>query len=779
MPSSRPTDDDDVDVGVDVSPPTPPFTSGDCLVGTPAEGPLREFLGRYSHRDWAREQLAEPASRAAIEYLRLGSPVPFPSHVLQAVGTHVAPSEAEVLSLARKGAIFTDDDGVDLLVRRRSAAPAPASGRPGGHHARLLGDEPTRIYVPLLIRPWVMQACHTDVSCHLGTTRTLRMLERFYWWIGMDQSTRWWLRRCLKCQARKSSRQTVRWPTLSMPLPNGPGEVVSFDYFGPLPVTALGSAYILLFTDRFSRHASMHAVTAAEFTAVGTARILVDQYMIRWGCPIQLLSDNGKQFCADVSKEVYRLMGIRKLTTSAYHPSGNGGVERVNHTMAQMLSMMVNEKQNDWDEHLPYIEFAYNNSVSAATGLAPNEVHLGRLPRLPLTIFERSNVGGHQSLNRDQLDYCNLIRDRQQQAYDLVREQNAITASRIARSNTALDDVLHKRPVWRIGDWVWIYNSESTIRQGSSRKTEDKILKAKLSLNWTGPFKILAVGPAKSAPDGRPVGDKLLYLDLPSDLPGQDAKRRVSVARCKPCFNPHDDSDMPQYLPAGLTQYVLNKHSEKSPPYHVTHDDIAEHFERVEVDKITAHQAVRGRGGKIAVMYETHWKGILRVSWERETDLHHFRRAILLYWAHLPLQKRQVNSRYRSIRRGAAARELHRSLGERFVANGYGLVNRAQWTRQFKDNHLPKGAYLWYKGGDDLWWLGRVSELFPTDNRSYIIRFLDDPGPVKITLQDERYTAVPSAGRGSWCLQTHLKHGVQRNVDSSREQDLDSDPFGF
>ena len=101
-------------------------------------------------------------------------------------------------------------------------------------------------------------------------------------------------------------------------------------------------------------------------------------------------------------------MGIRKLTTSAYHPMGNGGTERVNRTMAQMLSTVVNERQNDWDEQLPHVEAEFNNSVSAATGLAPNEVHLGRLPRLPLTVIERRGVRGHQGLGRDQLEYCDL-----------------------------------------------------------------------------------------------------------------------------------------------------------------------------------------------------------------------------------------------------------------------------------------------------------------------------------------------------------------------------------
>ena len=98
---------------------------------------------------------------------------------------------------------------------------------------------------------------------------------------------------------------------------------------------------------------------------------------------------------------------------------------------------------------------------------------------------------------------------------------------------------------------VWVYNTAATIRQGLHKGVDNKVLKEKLSLNWTGPFKIVAVGPSPAAtqPDGRPLGDKLLYLDLPSNLSGAAAKPRVTVARCKPCANPYDVDDMPRHRP--------------------------------------------------------------------------------------------------------------------------------------------------------------------------------------------------------------------------------------
>ena len=163
-----------------------------------------------------------------------------------------------------------------------------------------------------------------------------------------------------------------------------------------------------------------------------------------------------------------------------------------------------------------------------------------------------------------------------------------------------------------MGGWVWVYNSASTIHQGVKAKTDAKVLKAKLALNWTGPYKVLAVGPCSAAetPDRSPLGSNLFYLDLPSDLPGSDARRLVAIERCKACANPHDSGDMPKDLPAGLTQYVLNKSSKKSPPYHVTQDDVSTPLQRLEVEQITGHQSTRGRGGVITVLYKTHWAGI-------------------------------------------------------------------------------------------------------------------------------------------------------------------------
>ena len=90
---------------------------------------------------------------------------------------------------------------------------------------------------------------------------------------------------------------------------------------------------------------------------------------------------------------------------------------------------------------------------------------MGRLPRLPLTVIERRGARGHQGLECDQVEYCDLTRDRQRLVYRLVRENNAIESSRIARANQGLSYVFHKRPIYTAGSWVWVYNSKLAARQ--------------------------------------------------------------------------------------------------------------------------------------------------------------------------------------------------------------------------------------------------------------------------------------------------------------------------
>ena len=211
------------------------------------------------------------------------------------------------------------------------------------------------------------------------------------------------------------------------------------------------------------------------------------------------------------------------------------------------------------------MESAYCNSVSAATGLAPNEVHLGRLPRLLLTVFDLPNVGGHEGLDRDHLAYMDFATARQQRAFLAVREQHKIVIWRLDRRNAPI-----LAPLGQSRPFLSVVGRGLRLRFHHPPRCQEGtgaiVLKTKQSLDSIGPQRILAVGPAPASdiPDGQPLHDKLINLNLQSDMPGRDSNRRVSVARCMPCQSPNDIHDLPKHLPANLTKYVLNSFRTKS-----------------------------------------------------------------------------------------------------------------------------------------------------------------------------------------------------------------------
>ena len=192
---------------------------------------------RYSYADKAREQQAEPTCHAPIYYIASGRPPSLPDDSLSCVPSHQRPSVSKIPKLAGKGQLHNTDDGIALLVRQLTLHPPPGSQHSVRRAACLSNDEYYLVYVPLLMRPWVMHACHSTASCHLGTIRTLRMIERFSLVIGMSIRARWCICHCLQRQPRQTSRLTVRWSVISMPLPEGPGIAVRVDSFGPIPVT--------------------------------------------------------------------------------------------------------------------------------------------------------------------------------------------------------------------------------------------------------------------------------------------------------------------------------------------------------------------------------------------------------------------------------------------------------------------------------------------------------------------------------------------------------------
>ena len=136
-------------------------TRSDAL-GDAADLRFADPVARYSHADWKREQHAEPTCHTMMRYVSIGRPSVLPPDFLTCYPSHKHTSLSDIQELTSKVRLHSTDDDIVLLVRSPTLPPT-RSDKPNSveRAACLLNDEPVRIYAPLLMRPWIMQVCHS------------------------------------------------------------------------------------------------------------------------------------------------------------------------------------------------------------------------------------------------------------------------------------------------------------------------------------------------------------------------------------------------------------------------------------------------------------------------------------------------------------------------------------------------------------------------------------------------------------------------------------------
>ena len=109
----------------------------------------------------------------------------------------------------------------------------------------------------------------------------------------------------------------------------------------------------------------------------------------RVGVPQEILTDQGTNFMSQLMMEIYNLLHIKSIRTTAYHPQTDGLVEQFNKTLKSMLRKYATESGKEWDKLLPYLLFAYREIAQSSTGFSPFELLCGRSVRGPWTSCER------------------------------------------------------------------------------------------------------------------------------------------------------------------------------------------------------------------------------------------------------------------------------------------------------------------------------------------------------------------------------------------------------
>jgi hypothetical protein len=134
-------------------------------------------------------------------------------------------------------------------------------------------------------------------------------------------------------------------------------------------------------------------------------------------------------------------LGTQLNFSIAYHPETDGQTERMNQTLEDMLCMYVMDQQKCWEEFLPLVEFAYNNSYQSTIKMAPFEFLYGRPCQTPLSwdrLEDRVLVGPEeiQEMEEQMQTIRQRIKEAQdrQKSYAMRTESTVVTRSVIESS---------------------------------------------------------------------------------------------------------------------------------------------------------------------------------------------------------------------------------------------------------------------------------------------------------------------------------------------------------
>ena len=329
-----------------------------------------------------------------------------------------------------------------------------------------------QLIIPKVKVPEVLQQMHSGVSGgHLGMNKTLDKIRQRFYWVYCKMDVEEWCKKCDTCAASKGPHAKTKGHLQQYNV-GSPFERIAIDLAGPFPVSKSGNKYILVVIDYFTKWPGPEVFAIPNQEAVTVANVVVDRWVSRYGVPMELHSDQGRNFDSQLFREMCRVLGIHKTRTTPLHPQSDGMVERFNRTIQQHLSKMVGENQVDWDKHIPLFLMAYRGSVHNTTKATPSKMLFGREIRLPCDLM----FGSPGDKVESESEYAAQLRARLNEIHFVARNRIKAASDRM---KTRYDRQSNMKE-FKENDLVWFYNPQRKI--GKSPKFQQ---------DWEGPYRII------------------------------------------------------------------------------------------------------------------------------------------------------------------------------------------------------------------------------------------------------------------------------------------------
>ena len=272
------------------------------------------------------------------------------------------------------------------------------------------GTTTSTVYVPKSLRKEVLRQCHdTRTAGHFYFWKTLNKVKKHFTWGGLSKDVQLYCQACHVCATRKNAgrhrRAEMRRYDVGLPM-----EEVAIDLMGPFPESDEGNKYVLVVVDSFSKWMEAYPIPNIEARTV--AEKLVLEFFSRFGVPVQVKTDRGRQFECELFKHMCLLLDVEHRMSTPFHPQGNSRVERMVKVVGNLISTFC-RTYREWDRNLPLLTLAYRSTVHDVTGYTPNYVMTGREVSLPLDVMmgvlpsdEKKNVPEYVQSLKDRMEIC-------------------------------------------------------------------------------------------------------------------------------------------------------------------------------------------------------------------------------------------------------------------------------------------------------------------------------------------------------------------------------------
>jgi hypothetical protein len=343
-----------------------------------------------------------------------------------------------------------------------------------------------KLCIPQGERINIIREAHSSlIAGHFGVGKTVANLQRYCYWPKMNESVSRYVRGCSLCATSKPSNRKLGLYT-PLPVPSRPWESISMDFVGGLPMLRRGHDYLYVVVDRFSKMCILMPCTK-QVTAEQTTQLFFQNVWVHFGLPKSIISDRDSRFVGSFWSSLWALMDTKLKKSTTFHPQTDGQTEVVNRTVVHLLRAYCSKHPKLWDEHLHYIQHAYNRAKHSSTQTSPFEACFGYFPKSPLDFIFGKDIAVDGQYD---IDRAEKFIEQIQSIHQVVQEQ-------LEKSQAKYKTRHDKHRVdhsFQVGDEVWLYISKERL------KGEGKKLKP---IRY-GPFKIIDK-----------IGNNAFRLDLP------------------------------------------------------------------------------------------------------------------------------------------------------------------------------------------------------------------------------------------------------------------------